>query len=126
MQNTKLILFDPVNQSISTADLKGSSSALKKWMAGQNIEEKLVLGAALPESNTLVEIFLLIHLWLTKIIGYYYFCSQIFYHPGGRHFEVFRLDQSDTCLVYELDFNIHNVHLVMNDRIILQSEESNQ
>jgi len=58
MQNTKLILFDSVNQSISTADLKGSSSALKKWMAGQNIEEKLALGAALPELNTLVEIFL--------------------------------------------------------------------
>ena len=93
-------------------------------MAGQSVEEKIIMGPALPESNTLVR-----NTWnlITFIISNINFVFlQVFYQPRGRRLEVFQPNESDSSLVYELDFNIHSLYLVMNDRIMVQSEDSNK
>ncbi len=51
--------------------------------------------------------------------------QQVFYQPNGRRLELFSPIETEST-VYEMDFNIQSVFLVTNNKIIIQSQESNK
>ncbi|KZS03496.1 Protein C12.2 [Daphnia magna] len=51
--------------------------------------------------------------------------NNVFYEPQGTHVQLFNPNEADST-AYQMDFNIQSVFAVMNDKVIIQSQNSNQ
>lgn len=97
-------------------------------MTGSEGDRSLTMLGALSASNTLVSLSLLLNLLplLTKV---WYVCShvllQVFYQPRGRRLQLFKPGQMES-VSYSFDFDIQSAFLVMNDRILIQPQGSNE
>uniref|UniRef100_A0A0P6CK90 von Willebrand factor A domain-containing protein 8 n=1 Tax=Daphnia magna TaxID=35525 RepID=A0A0P6CK90_9CRUS len=109
-ERCKLVMFDYINQTIGTCDLMPTPSVTnsslgrlsQRWIGGKNTNNRMILAGGLPDLDILV-----------------------FYEPQGTHVQLFNPNEAD-CTAYQMDFNIQSVFAVMNDKVIIQSQDSNQ
>ncbi len=128
------MLLDPTQQSVQPFDFKttstnssGSSSLnlfTPKWMSGSEGDRSLTMIGALSASNTLVSLSPLLNL-LLFINKSCFTLLQVFYQPRGRRLQLFKPGQMES-VSYSFDFDIQSAFLVMNDRILIQPQGSNE
>ncbi|KAI9565843.1 hypothetical protein GHT06_009640 [Daphnia sinensis] len=49
--------------------------------------------------------------------------NNVFYEPQGTHVQLFNPNEAD-CTAYQMDFNVESIFTVMNDKVIIQSQDS--
>lgn len=131
MQNSKLVVFDPLHQTAEPVDFETTSPASSssgigrfgpKWMSSKIAAEggNVMMAGPLSASNQLVRLS-----YSFRELCYCYpvvRLSQVFYSPRNRRLELFEPGQKEG-VVYELDFNIKSAFVVMNDRVLIQSQD---